>query len=273
MMPGNPELIWLWSGIALLMLSAGAAVPAGAFQRTRETWVPRLLTLAAVLVATAIAVRWYRLGHGPFFNMFEILMSSIFSLTAIYLIAIWRIPHLRVAAPFALAVLSLMALWLLTLKPADTHFVPSYDTSVLWFHVLFGKLFLGCALIALSVAALMLGGPRLLNGRLPSRLLSEPALDRLAWGVMRVALLFETMMLVAGAIWAQDAWGRYWAWDPLETWALVTWLTLLGAMHARRAYAISPRQGAWMIVAVFVLAFLTFFGVPFVSVAPHKGAV
>jgi len=81
------------------------------------------------------------------------------------------------------------------------------------------------------------------------------------------------LMLVAGAVWAQDAWGRYWAWDPLETWAFVTWLTLAGFLHARASLKLAPAAGAAMIMAVFVVAFLTFFGVPFVSMAPHKGAI
>jgi ABC-type transport system involved in cytochrome c biogenesis permease subunit len=90
---------------------------------------------------------------------------------------------------------------------------------------------------------------------------------------MMAALVFESLMLIAGAVWAQDAWGRFWAWDPLETWAFVTWIALSAAVHARLSWQLGPRAGALMIVAVFVIAFLTFFGVPFVSLAPHKGAV
>src|SRR5512134_3521076 len=98
-------------------------------------------------------------------------------------------------------------------------------------------------------------------------------LDAVAWRVMQVALLFESLMLIAGAVWARDAWGRYWAWDPLETWAFLTWLLLVTGLHARRSLRLSPATGAGLVLAVFALAFLTFFGVPFVSVAPHKGAV
>jgi ABC-type transport system involved in cytochrome c biogenesis permease subunit len=143
---------------------------------------------------------------------------------------------------------------------------------VLWFHVLSGKVFLGCALVATGIAVLMLlrAGP---VGRRIAGLPSDRALDALAWRLMLVALVFESLMLVAGAVWAQDAWGRYWAWDPLEVWSLVTWLSLSAGVHARLTWRVTPRAGAWMIVGVFVLAFLTFFGVPFVSTAPHKGAL
>jgi ABC-type transport system involved in cytochrome c biogenesis permease subunit len=105
------------------------------------------------------------------------------------------------------------------------------------------------------------------------RMPGDAALDALAWRFMLAALVFESLMLIAGAVWAQDAWGRFWAWDPLETWAFVTWLALAAAVHARITWRVGPRQGALMIAAVFVIAFLTFFGVPFVSLAPHKGAV
>ena len=58
-----------------------------------------------------------------------------------------------------------------------------------------------------------------------------------------------------------------------ETWAFLTWLALSAAVHARLFWRLQPHAGALMILGVFVIAFLTFFGVPFVSLAPHKGAV
>ena len=87
------------------------------------------------------------------------------------------------------------------------------------------------------------------------------------------AFVFETLMLIVGAVWAQDAWGRYWGWDPLESWAFVTWLALAATLHARLAFRLSPRAHALWLGGVFVIAFLTFFGVPFLSETPHKGAI
>ena len=101
-----------------------------------------------------------------------------------------------------------------------------------------------------------------------ARLPRPEALEELAFRFMAIGFVFETLMLVSGAIWAQDAWGRYWAWDPLETWAFLTWLSLAAFLHARVAFRIGPRASALMILGVFALAFLTFFGVPFVSTAP-----
>ncbi len=274
-----PELPWLWAGVAACVLAAALAW--GGAWRTSSSqpasgamprpW--RLLDLALLLVALGLALRWQRLGHGPFLDMFEILASSLFSLGLIAAWAARRDALLRAGAPIVLSLLALMGLWLLATDPADTHLPASYQTPVLWFHVLLGKLFLGCALWALGLAGVLLLRRTAFGGRAFARAPDDATLDASAWRVMQVALLFESLMLVAGAVWAQDAWGRYWAWDPLETWAFLTWLLLVGALHARRSMTLSPPVCAWLVVAVFTVAFLTFFGVPFVSVAPHKGAV
>ena len=101
----------------------------------------------------------------------------------------------------------------------------------------------------------------------------DERLHDLNYRFMALGLVFETLMLITGAIWAQQAWGRYWGWDPLETWSLITWLTLAFALHLRFAMKATPRTGAIMVVLVFVLAFFTFLGVPFISTAAHQGAV
>ncbi|MCM2252663.1 MAG: cytochrome c biogenesis protein CcsA [Ramlibacter sp.] len=235
---------------------------------------PTLLVDGALLaIATGIALRWGRIGHGPFLNMFEILASSLLSLGIAWRIAVWRLPVLRDSAPVVLSLLAVMAGWLLWVDPADTHLPATYEMTVLWFHVALGKVFLGCALIATGLAGVILGRSTRRGARWFGRMPPNVALDALAWRFMLAALVFESLMLIAGAVWAQDAWGRYWAWDPLETWAFITWIALVAAVHARITWRVGPRQGALMIAAVFVIAFLTFFGVPFVSLAPHKGAV
>ena len=270
------ELLWIWPGIALFTGAAGLAIAAatpGTAQRALDRGVLGLFAAALGLLAVGIAVRWTRLGHGPFLSLFEILVSSLVTLGVGYALVWWRLPSIRRSAAIVLPLLAVMAVWLLVASPADTHFPPTYETSVLWFHVLFGKLFLACALVALGLAGVVIARMQPRFAASFSHMPADAALDRLAWRFMRIALVFESLMLVAGAVWAQDAWGRYWAWDPLETWAFVTWLALVGALHARLTYRLAPRAGALCIGIVFVLAFLTFFGVPFVSTAPHKGAI
>lgn len=272
------EYAWFCAGALLFGLAAllawrrslvpAAGAPAGLVLRP-----PLLVDLALAALAAGIALRWLRLGHGPFLNMFEILASSLVSLGLAWRVAHWRLPLVRDGAPVALGLLAVMAAWLLTVNPADTHLPATYEMGIMWFHILLGKIFLGCALVATALAGVILARGAAWGRTRFERMPGNATLDALAWRLMLAALVFESLMLVAGAIWAQDAWGRFWAWDPLETWAFVTWLALSAAVHARLTWRLGPRAGALMIVAVFVLAFLTFFGVPFVTLAPHKGAV
>lgn len=267
-----PELAWAWAGVAAYAMAALVAVVNYRKSPVRERLLLGLLGSGIVLFGVAIVVRWMRIGHGPFVNLFEVLTSNLFSLGLIYALAYWRLPALRDAAVVALLVILVPALWLLTVSPADSHLPPTYDTPWLWVHVVAGKIFLGICLVAVSLAGVLLSRGAGFARRFGSMPV-DVVLDRLAWRFMGVALIFESLMLIAGAAWAQDAWGRYWAWDPIETWAFLTWFALAAALHLRRSYPVSPQLGALMSLGVFILAFLTFFGVPFVSTAPHKGMI
>jgi ABC-type transport system involved in cytochrome c biogenesis permease subunit len=269
--PLTPELSWLWGGLACFGAGALAAW-GGVWSRRMDSRLVLYFLLAAVaLLGMAIAVRWSRTGEGPFLTLFEVLISNLFSLGLIYALAFWRVPLVRPGALLVLPVLFLLSVWTLTVSPERGRLPATYNSIWLWIHVGVGKLFLGTCLVAVGLAGTLLlrqaGRARILFEHLPA----PAVLDVVAWRFMAIAFVFHSLMLIAGAVWAQDAWGRYWAWDPLETWAFVTWLALGISLHIRLTYSLPQWAGWSMILAVFVLAFLTFFGVPFSSLAPHKG--
>lgn len=267
-----PELAWIWAGVAVYAVATPLAVVGGPKTTMLERLLLGLLGLGLVLFAFAIEVRWMRIGHGPFINLFEILASNLFSLGLIFALAYWRLPSLRPSAAVVMPVMLVPGLWLLAVNPVDSHLPPTYDTPWLWVHVATGKIFLGICLVALGLAGVTLlrrAGVVHSFRAMPD----DTALDQQAWRFMGVALVFQSLMLIAGAVWAQDAWGRYWSWDPIEAWAFLTWLAVAAALHLRATYRIPPWLGAAMILGIFVVAFLTFFGMPFISESPHKGAI
>ena len=267
------ELQILWVALLLYTLAGSTAIGAEVLAKRPERVILAMILAGLAAHTLSLGVRWERVGHGPFITMFEILSSNVWSLLAIYALAYWRVPAVRPAAAVVMPILFVMMAWLLVTSPAAGHYPPTYRTLWLYVHVLFGKIFLGAVLIAVGIAGLIVlrhAGVRL--ARL-TQLPDAGRLENLAFRFMALGFIFETLMLIAGAIWAQDAWGRYWAWDPLETWAFATWLALAFFIHLRVTVRLKPHYSAALIIAVFVLAFLTFFGVPFVSTAPHKGAV
>jgi ABC-type transport system involved in cytochrome c biogenesis permease subunit len=258
-------------GVALATAVARLASPGGAsFIRAPAG---ALLATAITLHTLALALRWQALGHGPFTTMHEILSSNLWSLALVFAISAWALREVRSALWAAAPVLAVLGLWLLFADSRPGHFPPTYATPLLYLHTLVGKLFLGLLLVAVA-----LGAPPWLRRsawgvRHTAGWPDDRRFDELAHRFAAFAFVFETLMLIVGAVWAQDAWGRYWAWDPLESWAFVTWLALAATLHARATLRPAPATHGLWLIGVFVIAFLTFFGVPFISVAPHKGAV
>lgn len=249
---------------AWLVRAALGGYAAAALAAPRVRWAGAALLAALSLHTLALATRWQALGHGPFTTMHEILSSNLWSLALVFALAWWALPAVRGALRAAAPVWALLAVWLLATDPAPGHFPPTYHTPLLYLHTVVGKLFLGLLLVALALAV------RAARTHTHTQDAQPVAL---ALRFARFAFVFETLMLIVGAVWAQDAWGRWWGWDPLECWAFATWAALAAVLHAHAAWRPSPRTLALWLAGVFVLAFLTFFGVPFVSETPHKGAI
>jgi ABC-type transport system involved in cytochrome c biogenesis permease subunit len=267
------ELRLLWAAVVGYVLAGSLAIIGVLLKRDWGRLILGMMVLAFALHTGSVAVRWDRLGHGPFITMFEILSSNVWSLMLAFVLAYWRLPAIRPSAAIVMPILFIMMGWLLMTSPKEGHFPPTYQTIWLYIHIGFGKVFLGAVLVAVGLAGVILVRSSHVGQRVFSRLPASVRLDELGYRFMAIGLVFDTLMLIAGAIWAQDAWGRYWAWDPLETWAFLTWLTLAFALHARTTFRLTPIHSSALVIAVFTIAFLTFFGMPFISTSPHKGAV
>jgi ABC-type transport system involved in cytochrome c biogenesis permease subunit len=273
-----PETALLWLALGAYGLAAVLALPA--FGSPSKRGVRQAQSLASIALGTALvlhmlslATRWQALGHGPFTTMHEILSSNLWSLALVFLLSWWVVREVRGALMVAMPVFLTLAVWLLMADARPGHLPPTYATPLLYLHALVGKLFLGLLLVAVALGAVPLMRKTAWGMRRCVDLPDDLRFDDLAHRFAAYAFVFDTLMLIVGAAWAQDAWGRYWAWDPLESWAFLTWLALAAALHARCALRPASAQfGAWLF-GVFVLAFLTFFGVPFISTAPHKGAI
>jgi ABC-type transport system involved in cytochrome c biogenesis permease subunit len=243
------------------------AAPAG------DRMVSTLLWCALLLHTLALATRWQLLGHGPFTTLYEVLSSNLWSLALVLALLRGVLPELRTAWLAGVPVLLTLAAWMLLADPGAGHLPPTYATPLLYVHAVVGKLYLGLLLAGLALACMPLLRRSRWGARHLAHLASDARLDDLAHRCAAAAFVFDSLMLIVGACWAQDAWGRYWAWDPLESWAFLSWLALAMTLHQRVTVRLAPHRHALLLVGVFVLAFLTFFGVPFVSTSPHKGAV
>jgi cytochrome c-type biogenesis protein CcsB len=86
---------------------------------------------------------------------------------------------------------------------------------------------------------------------LASRLPAAETLDKVAYRIVAFAFPLYTVAVICGAIWAEAAWGRYWGWDPKETWAFIVWVVYACYLHARATAGWKGRAAAWVNLAGF----------------------
>ncbi|HQR39564.1 MAG TPA: cytochrome c biogenesis protein CcsA, partial [Blastocatellia bacterium] len=110
------------------------------------------------------------------------------------------------------------------------------------------------------------------NERVIERLPSLERLDELMYKTGAVAFTGLAMLLITGAVWANESWGRYWGWDSKETGALVAWLAYAGFLHTRIAHGWSGRRSAYFAIVGFLLVIFTYLGVSYLLPGLHSYA-
>jgi cytochrome c-type biogenesis protein CcsB len=99
---------------------------------------------------------------------------------------------------------------------------------------------------------------------------STEVLDRVTYQTIAVAFPLLTLMIAAGAYWANRTWGSYWSWDPKETWAAITWLVYAGYLHMRITRGWRGRRAAYFAILGFAVVMFTFFGVTYLQHGMHS---
>lgn len=233
-----------------------------------------LTTLAFALSLGATVVRGIAAQRAPWGNMYEFALVGVVAATAAFLALVWRQRSVRALGVWiiALVLLTLGLAVTVLYTPVDA-LVPVLDSYWLVVHVAAaitagGILTVGAVATVLFLvrsraerdgerAAAQKGTWRRYAAALPgSRTLNE-----VAHGAHTFAFPIWTFAVLAGAIWAEDAWGRYWGWDPKETWAFITWVLYAAYLHAESTQGWSGRRAAWLALAGYAAFLFNFVGV------------
>ena len=174
-------------------------------------------------------------------------------------------------AVFVSILLQILALLVFLLRARGGQY-PSLDAEGLYATSLAASPFILSGLVGGIFASLLY---LLLLWRRPDleRLLpTAEALDRITYKTICVAFPLLTLMIAAGAYWANRTWGSYWSWDPKETWAAITWLVYAGYLHMRITRGWRGRRAAYFAILGFVVVMFTFFGVTYLLPGLHAYA-
>lgn len=229
-----------------------------------------LLAAGGLFVHTlAIACRWYVTGHGPYYHRYEVFSSNVWIAVALFLLVSRFYPFMQgmgfIIMPAAVLLLGAGVL----ASPEIKDLPASFQSIWLVVHVYFSKLAYGSALLGTACAAVLL-----LKGRFSwqwlARMPEEKLLDSWSYRLIKVAFFAIAVMIVSGAIWANQAWGRYWSWDPVETWSLISWLIYAAYLHLYSLHGWRGRRGAWFAVFALVVLLFLIYGLGYIYESVHS---
>ena len=227
------------------------------------------------LLLVALVARGVWAGRAPWGNMYEFSLSSAAAALGIFLVlSLSR--DVRWFGVFLIpAVLLTLGLATTVLYTEAAQLVPALDSIWLVIHVSAAVVCGGAFVVAGLLSALYLlrdRSDRRGGAGWAARLPAAERLDTMAYRTVAFTMPLWTFAIVAGAIWAEAAWGRYWGWDPKETWALITWLVFAGYLHARATAGWRGRRAAWLAVVGTVTFIFNYFAVNLLFSGLHSYA-
>ena len=215
-------------------------------------------------------LRWvesYQLGFGraPLSNLYESLIFFALSITALYLLVEKRQGN-RVMGAFVMPI-AFLCMAYASLSPNINDqirpLLPALKSNWLIAHVI--TCFIGYAGFAIAFCLSLMFFLRRdkQSGRtsILSRIPDFQLLDELTHKMVMLGFLFLTLGIITGAVWANSAWGRYWGWDPKETWSLITWFIYATFLHARFMRGWRGRKAAVLSLVGFGAVLFTYLGV------------
>jgi cytochrome c-type biogenesis protein CcsB len=254
-------------------------------------WLPLLGRMAVALTviglllhASGLAARGIAAGRVPWGNMYEFIIAVTLVCAIAWTVLVICRPWVRpLGLVVTLVLVVLLGIDLIVLRTAVEPLVPALNSYWLKIHVTLAITASGTFMIGFCAAALTLvragyekrvaddepiGFPYTLAPRLPV----ATSLERLTFRIHAFAFPIWTVAIMCGAIWAEAAWGRYWGWDPKETWSFIAWVVYAAYLHARATPSVKRTVATWLAVAGFAVMLVNLFVINFAVTGLHSYA-
>ena len=230
------------------------SVKPGGIDRSTTKRSNRIATIFFIIATAALTLgviaRGLSATRVPWGNMYEFSITGALTFAIAYLI-IGRKYDLRwLGLPITILILIILGTAITLLYRPSAPLVPALQSTWLVVHVAAAIFSGGLFLLSNTVASAYLWIDRMerRGGRseFAKRLPSLEVLDQLSYRLVAFVFPLWTFAIIAGAIWAEAAWGRYWGWDPKETWSFITWILYAAYLHARVTSGWKGRKAAWL---------------------------
>nr|YP_010903235.1 heme attachment to plastid cytochrome c [Hypnea cornuta]WCH55688.1 heme attachment to plastid cytochrome c [Hypnea cornuta] len=239
-------------------------------------------------LGTSLLIRWINNGYFPLSNLYESLIFLTWALTFIHLIIEKQNNSKLIGAiniPISLFIIAFSSLVLPPEIKEASPLVPALRSNWLMMHVSimmfsYGTLILGSLLSILFLIISItnkykLNKTKLVYGNnktylLFNRLNLLQSVDNLSYRIISLGFPMLTIGIIAGSVWANEAWGSYWSWDPKETWALITWIIFATYLHARLSKSWQGEKPAILASLGFIVVWICYLGVNFLGKGLHS---
>ncbi|WP_441245538.1 c-type cytochrome biogenesis protein CcsB [Kitasatospora sp. McL0602] len=246
-----------------------------------------LTVLGALLHIAGVITRGLSVTRWPWGNMYE--FSCAFALTTVlaYLGLLVAKKNVRwLGLPVTVAVVLTLGLAVSVLYTESEQLVPALHSYWLAIHVSAAIICGGAFYAGFAATALYLGkgwydrriaegmttGPFGTPASIWQRLPAASTLDKLSYRINALVFPLWTFTIIAGAIWAEAAWGKYWEWDPKETWSFITWVVYACYLHARATAGWKGRKAAYLALLAFACFLFNYYGVNIFVTGKHSYA-
>ncbi|MFJ4097730.1 c-type cytochrome biogenesis protein CcsB [Kitasatospora sp. NPDC089913] len=246
-----------------------------------------LTVLATLLHAGGVLTRGLSVSRWPWGNMYEFSCAFALAMTLAFLgLMIAKKPVRWLGLPVTLAVLLTLGVAVTVLYTESEQLVPALHSYWLAIHVSTAIVCGGAFYAAFITTLLYLGkdsfdkrtaaglakGPLGTSPSIWRRLPAASTLDKLSYRINALVFPLWTFTIIAGAIWAEAAWGKYWEWDPKETWSFITWVAYACYLHARATAGWKGRKAAYLALGAFACWLFNYYGVNIFVTGKHSYA-
>jgi ABC-type transport system involved in cytochrome c biogenesis permease subunit len=212
-----------------------------------------VMWLVVMALLAILAIRIWASGRLPFANLYEFSLLLCLGIMVFSLSGRGKPAFTHLHLP--VGVLTLIIVAVSGYLPSELRpLMPALQSPWLYAHVATAVLAYGCFALACCLGIILLL-------KSPSWEINQAETDESIYKWVVVGFILLSVVIITGAVWAEEVWGRWWSWDPKETWSLITWLVYAAHLHARRTYGWKGRKSAWMVVIGFIIVMFTLFGV------------
>jgi cytochrome c-type biogenesis protein CcsB len=248
----------------------------------QKSWANQLMVVSNLLIACVLGSRWIESGHFPLSNLYESLMFLSWTMTFIHLgLSNYQYKWLgMITAPTALMFNGFASFSLPEEMQLSGPLVPALQSNWLMMHVTlmilsYATLILGSliAIIFLVVSEFSNSTESILPEGYPVRPEEKSmteSLDNISYRLVGLGFPLLTIGIISGAVWANEAWGSYWSWDPKETWALITWLNFAIYLHTRLNKGWEGKKAAYVATIGFIIIWICYLGVNLLGKGLHS---